>query len=192
LSDIGEGIREVVIKQWFVLFLFFFYHPLFLDRIFEQFTQQQRKKYSQYFYFALFVHRFISERDHVNQFDPICEVQSDKASVTITSRYDGIVKKIHYAVEDTAFVGKPLIDIDTEAGAGIIVLVFFYTEAGAGIIVFVFFYTEAGAGIIVLVFFYTEAGAGIIVFVFFYTEAGAGIVFVFFYPTTLRVSKPRF
>jgi len=27
------------------------------------------------------------------------QVQSDKASVTITSRYDGVVKKVHFDVE---------------------------------------------------------------------------------------------
>ncbi|KAM4641363.1 lipoamide acyltransferase component of branched-chain alpha-keto acid dehydrogenase complex, mitochondrial [Discoglossus pictus] len=72
LSDIGEGITEVTVKDWYV-----------------------------------------KEGDTVSQFDSICEVQSDKASVTITSRYDGVIKKLHYSVDDTALVGKPLVDIET-------------------------------------------------------------------------------
>ncbi|UKZ79980.1 hypothetical protein TrVFT333_007744 [Trichoderma virens FT-333] len=52
--------------------------------------------------------------DHVNQFDAICEVQSDKASVEITSRYEGIIKQLHYNVDDLAAVGSPLVDIEIE------------------------------------------------------------------------------
>lgn len=38
-------------------------------------------------------------------------MQSDKASVTITSRYDGIVQKLNYDVGAIAKVGSPLLDI---------------------------------------------------------------------------------
>ncbi|TNN23527.1 Lipoamide acyltransferase component of branched-chain alpha-keto acid dehydrogenase complex, mitochondrial [Liparis tanakae] len=62
--------------------------------------------------------RYVKEGDKVSQFDSICEVQSDKASVTITSRYDGVIKKLYYAVDATALVGKPLVDIETESSSG--------------------------------------------------------------------------
>ncbi|KAJ1525856.1 hypothetical protein ONE63_009050 [Megalurothrips usitatus] len=75
LSDIGEGITEVTVKEWFV-----------------------------------------KVGDKVAQFDNVCEVQSDKASVTITSRYDGVISKLHYEVDDIAKVGLPLVDIDVEGG----------------------------------------------------------------------------
>ena len=69
---------------------------------------------------ALFI-RYVSAGDHVKQFDSICEVQSDKASVTITSRFDGIVKTLCYKVDETALVGKPLVLIDTGEEPGMLV-----------------------------------------------------------------------
>lgn len=47
----------------------------------------------------------------------MCEVQSDKASVEITSRFPGVVKKLYYETGDMARVGKPFIDIDMEGDA---------------------------------------------------------------------------
>lgn len=53
----------------------------------------------------------------VEEFSPLCEVQSDKASVEITSRFSGVVKKLHYEAGEMAKVGKPFVDIDIEGEA---------------------------------------------------------------------------
>lgn len=60
------------------------------------------------------VYRFVKPGDRVSQFDNICEVQSDKASVTITSRYDGLIKALHYKVNDVALIGDSLLDIELD------------------------------------------------------------------------------
>jgi len=58
----------------------------------------------------------------VATFDPLCEVQSDKASVEITSPFDGVLKEILVQEGHIAKVGEGLciIEIDQEAveGAG--------------------------------------------------------------------------
>lgn len=99
LSDIGEGIMEVTVKEWYVPT-----HTL-------THTATVPKDAGVCF-------RYVKEGDRVSQFDSICEVQSDKASVTITSRYDGVITKLYYDVEATALVGKPLVDIETESSSG--------------------------------------------------------------------------
>ncbi|KAI9761414.1 MAG: hypothetical protein M4579_001064 [Chaenotheca gracillima] len=58
---------------------------------------------------------FVEPEARVEQFDKLCEVQSDKASVEITSRFDGVIKKLHYEAGDMAIVGKPLVDIDIQS-----------------------------------------------------------------------------
>ncbi|VDB85092.1 unnamed protein product [Peniophora sp. CBMAI 1063] len=53
----------------------------------------------------------------VAQFDPLCEVQSDKASVEITSPYDGTLKELLVKEGEVARVGEALciIEVDDEA-----------------------------------------------------------------------------
>ncbi|CAN0379460.1 unnamed protein product, partial [Ectocarpus fasciculatus] len=74
--DIGEGILEVEVLQWFV-----------------------------------------GPGDSVSQFDKLCEVQSDKANVEITSRYDGVVRKVHWNVGDMVQTGAVLVDIEEQAAS---------------------------------------------------------------------------
>ena len=50
----------------------------------------------------------------MEEWDKLCEVQSDKASVEITSRFSGVIKKLHYDAGEMAQVGKPLVDIDIQ------------------------------------------------------------------------------
>jgi 2-oxoisovalerate dehydrogenase E2 component (dihydrolipoyl transacylase) len=44
----------------------------------------------------------------VKAFDRICEVQSDKATVEITSRFDGQITKVHYTEGDIVKVRNPV------------------------------------------------------------------------------------
>ncbi|KAK4957730.1 hypothetical protein LTR10_005699 [Elasticomyces elasticus] len=80
LADIGEGITECQLIQWFV-----------------------------------------QPGARVQQFDKLCEVQSDKASVEITSPYEGVVTKLHYEPDEMAVTGRALVDMDVdedEVGGG--------------------------------------------------------------------------
>jgi 2-oxoisovalerate dehydrogenase E2 component (dihydrolipoyl transacylase) len=50
---------------------------------------------------------FVAKGESVKQFDRISEVQSDKATVEITSRYDEIIASLNYERRDMATVGSP-------------------------------------------------------------------------------------
>jgi 2-oxoisovalerate dehydrogenase E2 component (dihydrolipoyl transacylase) len=50
----------------------------------------------------------------VQAFDPLCEVQSDKASVEITSPYDGVLKELLVQEGEVAKVGSGLCLIEVE------------------------------------------------------------------------------
>lgn len=60
---------------------------------------------------------FVSPGAVVQEFDPICEVQSDKASVEITSRYAGKIKRLMHKEGDVAKVGHALCEIEMEGDA---------------------------------------------------------------------------
>lgn len=58
--------------------------------------------------------RFVEPGAHVEEFDVLVEVQSDKASVEITSRYTGRLVEHCYQVGQVARVGSPLCRIELE------------------------------------------------------------------------------
>lgn len=57
---------------------------------------------------------FVKEGEAVRSFDRICEVQSDKATVEITSKYDGVVVAVHHEEGAIVQVGSALVDIAVE------------------------------------------------------------------------------
>mmetsp|Transcript_7234 Transcript_7234/g.16323 ORF Transcript_7234/g.16323 Transcript_7234/m.16323 type:complete len:645 (-) Transcript_7234:2235-4169(-) len=53
---------------------------------------------------------FVREGQTICEFDPVCEVQSDKATVEITSRYEGTVHKLAYQASGSMIqVGEPIL-----------------------------------------------------------------------------------
>ncbi|KAG6818937.1 hypothetical protein H0H93_016986 [Arthromyces matolae] len=56
----------------------------------------------------------VAPSGEVQAFDPLCEVQSDKASVEITSPFDGIVKELLVKEGEVAKVGSGLCTIEVE------------------------------------------------------------------------------
>ena len=60
----------------------------------------------------------VAPGEPVEQFQAVCTVQSDKASVEITSRYDGVVRALRHDVGDMVDVGAVLVDIVADGGGG--------------------------------------------------------------------------
>merc|ERR1719329_503144 len=73
LADIGEGIAEVTVTEW-----------------------------------------FIKEGDTVKEMDNLCAVESDKASVELTSPFAGKVRKVLHKTQDVVKVGSVLVEIEVE------------------------------------------------------------------------------
>ncbi|KAJ3676129.1 hypothetical protein LUZ60_003541 [Juncus effusus] len=57
---------------------------------------------------------FVQEGDQVEEFQRLCEVQSDKATIEITSRFKGKIHQIHFTPGDIIKVGETILKILTE------------------------------------------------------------------------------
>ncbi|KNA19896.1 hypothetical protein SOVF_057380 [Spinacia oleracea] len=57
---------------------------------------------------------FVQEGDQVEEFQPLCEVQSDKATIEITSRYRGKISHILHGPGDIVKVGETLLKMAVE------------------------------------------------------------------------------
>ncbi|CAE7063058.1 unnamed protein product [Rhizoctonia solani] len=60
------------------------------------------------------LHRSVKAQSPISSFEPLCEVQSDKASVEITSPFDGVVKELLVQEGHIAKVGEGLCVIEVE------------------------------------------------------------------------------
>lgn len=56
---------------------------------------------------------YVKEGDQVAEFDPLFAMESDKATVDVSSPVNGIVHKIYVQEGELGIVGKPVLDIDT-------------------------------------------------------------------------------
>ena len=56
----------------------------------------------------------MEEGAQIEEWGPLCEVQSDKASVEITSKYTGTIKKLHFERDAVVQVGEGMLDIEVE------------------------------------------------------------------------------
>ena len=56
----------------------------------------------------------VQQGDTIREFQPLCDVRSDKATAEITSKYAGKVHKLYWEVGDRVEVGKALADVSME------------------------------------------------------------------------------
>jgi len=66
---------------------------------------------------AQIIQWYVQEGARVEEWGNLCEVQTDKASVDISSRHTGVVKKLHFEADATVKVGQALLDIEVEGDA---------------------------------------------------------------------------
>lgn len=57
---------------------------------------------------------FVEEGARVEEWGKLCEVQSDKAAVEITSKYEGVIKKLYFEKDAIVQVGDAMVDIEVE------------------------------------------------------------------------------
>ncbi|KAL4546060.1 hypothetical protein Ndes2526B_g05167 [Nannochloris sp. 'desiccata'] len=57
---------------------------------------------------------YVQEGDEIEEFGRVCEVQSDKATIEITSPFSGVIKTLKHAEGDTVPVGGVLAEIAVE------------------------------------------------------------------------------
>lgn len=55
---------------------------------------------------------FVEEGARVEEWDKLCEMQSDKAAVEISVNYAGVIKKLYAQANDMVKTGAPIADID--------------------------------------------------------------------------------
>eukprot|EP00252_Welwitschia_mirabilis_P020818 TRINITY_DN5185_c0_g1_i6.p1 TRINITY_DN5185_c0_g1~~TRINITY_DN5185_c0_g1_i6.p1 ORF type:complete len:450 (-),score=94.15 TRINITY_DN5185_c0_g1_i6:188-1537(-) len=58
----------------------------------------------------------VQEGDPVEEFQPLCVVQSDKASIEITSPHKGIISRLRFSPGDMITIGETLLEIQTDDG----------------------------------------------------------------------------
>ncbi|KZV19880.1 hypothetical protein F511_31983 [Dorcoceras hygrometricum] len=63
---------------------------------------------------------FVQEGEEVEEFQPLCEVQSDKATIEITSRYKGKVSKVLHVPGNIVKVGEALLRMVIDENASIL------------------------------------------------------------------------